>query len=178
MTLRERVTIDITVARDILELGRRRHALAMELCGWAQAGDVELAVAPQGHRLDADADGDLGEQLRAMFADEGIAESRQLAYPSPVTYPSPDLSPGQYVAGFGEAWEKVAATWGSHDGKEPPGIKDQLHIETHVMEGRDVFITDDGALRAMCRRLRDEHNVPVTAMRLEEYLDARRPGRT
>ena len=35
-------------------------------------------------------------------------------------------------------------------------------------EGRDVFITNDGSLRAMCRRLRDEHNVPVTALPLEE----------
>jgi rRNA-processing protein FCF1 len=41
------------------------------------------------------------------------------------------------------------------------------------MEGRDVFLTDDRPLRVMCRRLREEHGVPVVAMSLAEYLNRR-----
>jgi len=45
-----------------------------------------------------------------------------------------------------------------------------VHLETHVADERDVFITDDRALRAMCRRLRDEHGFPIESMGLAEYL--------
>ena len=55
-------------------------------------------------------------------------------------------------------------------------MRDGWHVETHVMEGRDVFLTDDTPLLAMCRRLRDEYNLPVTAMRPAEYLERRSAG--
>ena len=86
---------------------------------------------------------------------------------------TPTLYPDHYVHGFGEAWTQVIETWRSHDGKSPgpAGCADRLHVETHVIEGRDVFLTDDGPLLVMCRRLRDEHNIPVVAMRLADYLE-------
>jgi hypothetical protein len=159
----ERLTIDVTVARDLLDPKRERHGLATELFALAASGEVELAVAPQGHRLDAE--GDLAEQLRATFADEGVEEAPQLAYASEVTFPSENLFVGHYVAGFAEAWDGIVATWRSHEGK-PPKLADGFHVETHVIEERKVFVTDDGPLLAMCRRLRDEHGIPLEAMKL------------
>lgn len=70
-----------------------------------------------------------------------MAESRQLAYVSDVTYPSDTLFSGHYVAGFGAAWDDLIARWRSHEGK-PPKLADRFHVESHTMEGRDVFLTD------------------------------------
>lgn len=171
MTPPERLTIDLTVARDFLEPARERHLVAQELFALARRRVVELTVAPQGLRLDVG--GDLAEQLQSAFGDEGVEEARQLAYLSEVTYPSPALFPGQYVSDFGPAWEHVVGAWRSHEGK-PPKLADRFHVETHTLEGRDVFITDDRPLRAMCRRLSGEHGFQVVAMGLAEYLEARR----
>jgi hypothetical protein len=163
----ERLTIDVTVARDYLDQSEARHEDAVKLFRLAQDGAVELATAPQGYRLDVT--GDLAEQLDDMLAEEGVESARQLAYLSTVTYPDANLFPGHVVEGFGSAWQQLIETWRSHEGK-PPGDEDQIHVETHVADGRDVFITDDRALRAMCRRLRDEHDFPVESMGLAEYL--------
>jgi hypothetical protein len=43
-----------------------------------------------------------------------------------------------------------------------------------VLEERDFFITDDLALLTMCRRLRDEHEIPVEAMSVGDYLASRK----
>ena len=51
---RERVTIDLTVVMDYCSSKRRNHQRAVRLFGLADDGTIELAVAPQGHRLDAD----------------------------------------------------------------------------------------------------------------------------
>lgn len=91
----DRLTIDATVARDYLDARRERHARAVELVELARKGAVELSTAPQGYRLDAS--GDLAEQLRAMFANEGVTQAPQLAYASDVRYPSFNLIPGAYV---------------------------------------------------------------------------------
>ena len=172
---RERLTIDLTIVRDYFavddEQRRERHEQAVLLFALLAAGEVEFAIAPQGHRLDAE--GSLAEQLRTLFASEGIEEARQLAYPSEVTYPGADLFPGQYVDGFAEAWELIVATWQSHE-RKPPESADALHVETHVLEERDFFITDDLALLTMCRRLRDEHEIPVEAMSVGDYLASRK----
>jgi len=100
------------------------------------------------------------------------ARRPKLAYASEVTYPSKNLFPGHFVAGFADAWNDVAANWRSHEWT-PPGLADRFHIETHVIEGRDVFLTADQPLRVMCRRLRDEHGINVVAMGLVEYLEGR-----
>lgn len=144
LTTSERLTIDLTVARDYLaaddEKRRERHKQAAVLLALAEAGEVELAIAPQGYRLDAQ--GDLAEQLRTLFSGQGVEEARQLASVSEVTYPSEDLSPGQYVDGFAHAWDLIIGTWRSHEWK-PPKLADRFHVETHVLEKRDVFLTDD-----------------------------------
>lgn len=137
------------MARDFLDECRPRHHLALKLFALARRGDVELVSTPQGYRLDVQ--GDLAEQLRAVFRDEGVLEARQLAYPSEATFPGPDLLPGAFVPGLREAWDDVVAGWKSHEGK-PPGPEDRVHVETHLLEKRDVFVTDDGPLLAMCRR--------------------------
>jgi hypothetical protein len=167
----QRLTIDTTVARDLLDPKEPRHALAHELIALARSGQVDVAVAPQGHRLDAD--GDLGEQLRQLFLDEGISETPQLAYPSEVTFPSESLHLGHVVHGFREAWDNIISDWRSHEGK-PPKKKDRMHIETHIAAERDVFVTDDGPLQIMCRRLREEQAFPITAKGLGEFLDETR----
>ena len=166
----ERLTIDATVARDYIDPSRPRHARSVELFELAREGAVELATAPQGYRLDAT--GDLGKQLNSTFASEGVAEMPQLAYASEVTFPSENLFPGAYVDGFVQAWDTVIATWRSHEWK-PPQIGDRFHLETHLLEHRDVFLTDDRPLLAMCRRLREEHGIRIKAMGLAEYLDSR-----
>jgi hypothetical protein len=66
----DRLTIDQTAAIDFLNEGRRRHESAKQLFARHQASVVELAIAPQGHRLDGasrtTADGFLaGEQVPA-----------------------------------------------------------------------------------------------------------------
>jgi hypothetical protein len=170
MTARERLTIDATVARDYLDPARPRHARAVELFELARQSAVELSAAPQGYRLDAT--GDLAQQLESMFAKEGVAEAPQLAYASEVTFPSEYLFPGAYVEGFVDAWDAVVASWRTHE-SSPPQLGDRFHVETHVLEHRDVFVTDDQPLLVMCRRLRNEHGVPVVAMGLAEYLDNR-----
>jgi hypothetical protein len=166
----QELTIDQTVAIDFLKPARSRHQLAVELFARHRAGTVRLAIAPQGHRLDAD--GKLSQQIQQLIGDEAIVELPQLAYLSSQTYPSPTLFPGAFVPGFGEAWAQIIATWKTHEGR-PPGNTDRMHVETHVFQARDVFLTDDGPLLVMCRRLRQEHGFEVEAMRLNEYMQAR-----
>jgi len=157
----------VNIARDYLEPDRSGHHYAQELFELARRGEVEVATGPQGYRLDVH--GDLAEQLEIVFRDEGVAQTRQLAYLSEVTFPGPDLFPGAFVEGFGDAWNRIAATW-----PRAPDARDGLHVETHLMEKRDVFVTDDRRLRVMCQRLREEHGFDVKAMSLQEYLDRRR----
>ena len=164
----ECLTIDMTVALDMLRPPRRLHQQAKDLFALAARRDVELALAPQGHRLDAD--GELGKQVRGLLALPGVEELPQLAYPSTVTYPSLTLLPGRVVPGLREPWESVRSSWRTHEAKRiaADGTPDRLHVETHIVMERDVFVTGDRALRVMCRRLREEHGFPVVATGLEE----------
>jgi hypothetical protein len=162
----DRLTIDVTVARDYLDSRRSRHADALALFELARSGELELAAAPQGYRLDVE--GDLAEKLRGVFEREEVRPTRQVARVSEVTYPGSDLIVGHYVEGFVEAWAQIAENW-----PNAPGDADRLHVETHVVEGRDVFITDDKALLTMCRRLCDEHGFAIVAMTPGEYLARR-----
>lgn len=164
----ERLTIDATVARDYLDPERDRNALAVELFDLARRGEVELAAAPQGFRLDVSG-GDLAEQVRDAFEREQVGQARQVARVSEVTLVGPDLIVGNYVEGFGEACEEIAADW-----RRAPGGADRFHVETHLTEGRDVFITDDRRLLRLCRRPHEEHGFPIVAMKLGVYLARRR----
>jgi hypothetical protein len=163
----ERLTIDQTVAIDLLDPEAERYALAVELFNLHKRGEIELAMAPQGYR--GERRGDRTEQIREAFQREGIEQARQVARVSEVTFPGPDLFPGNYVEGFAEACEEIAADW-----RRAPGGADRFHVETHLTEGRDVFITDDRRLLVLCRRLREEHGFPIVAMKLGDYLNARR----
>jgi hypothetical protein len=117
-----------------------------------------------------DAEGDLAEQIRRLFADATLTQARQVARLSRVTYPSKNLYPGQYVSGFAEAWNKISSQWGSHDGKAPPGLADAFHVETHVLERGDVFLSNDRSLLSMCRWLHDEYDFSIVAMKLEDFV--------
>jgi hypothetical protein len=161
------VTIDVNVVRDFLDPKRAGHGRALSLFG-DNGGAVELAIAAQGHRLDAD--GVLGGELQDALRREGIAETRQLAYLSEQTYPSEDLYPGQVVEGFAEAWQEIIEDWRTHEGKAP-GDVDRFHVEAHLLDNRDYFLTEDRALRAMCKRLHEERGFSLVAMTVGEYLN-------
>jgi len=156
----ERLTIDSTVVIDYLGPEQGRHALARELFDLARRGEVELATAPQGERLERR--GERSEQIREALSSAGVVEARQVARVSEVTFPGPDLFPGHHVEGFPEACAGSS-----------PGHADRFHVETHIADGRDLFITDDAKLLALCARLR-EQGFPIVAMRLGDYLARRR----
>lgn len=60
-----------------------------------------------------------------------------------------DLFPGQYINGFKEAWSQIIDTWKTDQGRAP-APPDDFHVEAHVVDKRDFFLTSDRALRAMC----------------------------
>lgn len=90
----------------------------------------------------------------------------QLAYPG-VMYPGSNLFPGAFVPGFGAAWAAVLAQTGAQPRKRDV---DALHVESHLLEERDVFITDDDWLLRACQRLADDHGLALVAMSLGGYL--------
>jgi hypothetical protein len=175
VTTSERITLDTTVARDMTDRRRSGHPYALELLAMAERGEVELMIAPQGRRLDVTY-GDLLDQVQALI-DEHVPEARQVARLSEATYPSDSAFPGAIVQGFDEAWDEVALSWERNGPKDaPPGRKDRFHVETHLLEQRNVFVTNDAALIRMCDRLRDEHSLLVIAARLQDYVASRRPS--
>lgn len=169
------VTIDMTVARDFIDGRRLRHALAVELFRLHRERSIELALAPQGHRSDL-SPGPVTRKLYAAMEEQGVAELPQVARLSSVTLPSTTLLPGAYVKGFSEARTQVLSTWKTHEGA-PPGSSDYWHVETHLLWKRDVFITDDRALRNMCHRLRAEYDLQIVAVSLSDYMESRGASR-
>ena len=166
----KRLTIDSTVSYDPYFEAAPRNALAKELFELFHHGRVDLAAAPQGHRLDDH--GGLAADVRARLEAEGVPELRQLAYPSQATHPGENFFPNKRVDGFREAWSEIISAGWNGPGGRPDG-EDALHVETHLLEKRDIFITDDEGLLTICCRLR-ERGFPVTAMRLSEYFNSRR----
>jgi hypothetical protein len=166
----ESVTIDLTVILDYEDPGRPRHQLARALFALHQAGEIELARATSGTVVDIKDNIRFGE-LHEMLEAKGVSELPQLAYPG-LMIPGANLYPGAAAPHVRVAWDAVLATWRTHEGKRP-NIEDSVHIETHVMMGRDVFITDDNDLLAMCRRLQNEHAIPIDACTLKSYLARR-----
>jgi hypothetical protein len=166
----DRLTIDMNVARDFLDPSRRGHQAAMELFA-LNGGDVELAIGPQGQLLDAP-EGELRRELDEMCRGENVLQLHQLARLSDATFPSDELFPGQVVEGFEEAWTKIIETWKTSDGKAPEH-PDDFHLEAHLLDSRDIFVTADRALREMCRRLDQEHGIKVNATTVPEYLASR-----
>jgi hypothetical protein len=163
----------MTTARDFVDSRRPMHGLAVALFELHRAGNIELAMAPQGTRLDVS--GDLAGRITHTLAADNGAMLPQLAYLSSVTYPSSNLFPGFVVKGFGEAWQAVLDAWRSHEflPADHAGSPDRFHVETHVIMRRRIFITNDRPLQVMCRRLREEHGFEIVAMGLSEYLASR-----
>jgi hypothetical protein len=167
-----RLTIDVTVIGDLCDSSRSGHKYAKTLLELAEVGEVEVAIAPQGWRLDVP-DGKWKERLDDLITKGVVTYLPQLSYPSEVTFPSNDLIPGNVVKGLSEAWEQVSATPGPSDPQTPPDNKDRLHVETHVADNRDAFLTSDKALLTMCRRLRDEHGFSIEAVTVRDFLASR-----
>jgi hypothetical protein len=138
-----RVSIDQTVVLDFLRPERPGHDLALVLFELARNGEIELRIAPQGHRFDA-WDGELRDDIRRMLATQPVSESPQLAYLSDQTFPGENLFPGHYVEGLRDAWNSLLGTWGS-DGQrgKKPGDQDWWHVETALADGSVVLLTDD-----------------------------------
>ncbi len=154
----ERVTLDMTAIRDVVFEDRERHSNGSKLLLLAERGDVELGVPPQGSLADLREQfgGDLAERIEALLARPGVVGLPQLSRLSDVTFPSKNLLPGYYVEGFNEAWEQVAGTWKTHQGKCPGGF-DRWYVESHIAGKRDVFVPTTrraGTLTATSRRPR------------------------
>ena len=177
----ERLTVDVMVFRDYI-YERPGYDDARRLLELHRSGNVELAAAASGYFIDstkrdepsgARIAGELWAKLRALFDEYGIRDTAQLAYPG-VMVPGENLFPGAAVEGLPEAWNTVLDDWRSHEGKKPKEPADRLHVETHILEGRDVFITNERGLLAMCRRLRDEHAFAVDAMSVSDFVRTRK----
>jgi hypothetical protein len=166
----DRLTIDMTVMRDYLDPGEQRHQLAVRLFALARAGEVGLVSAPQGQRLDVSGGGELDAQLQGLVAAGEVQHAEQVSRLPAVT----PFRTGRIVEGFDEAWSEIVRTWRTHEGRRPEeGAVDRFYVETHLLEQRDVFVTDDRALLAVCRRLRDEHGFAIEAASLADYLGGR-----
>jgi len=139
----ERLTIDVTVSRDYVDPKRSGHAGAVALFACARRGEVELATAPQGYRLDVR--DELAEQLRDAFADEGIKQARQVARVSEVTFPGASLYPGHHDERFAEAWRKVVANWHTHEWKPPERDGNNALLRRYVEGFRRISMTSGGA---------------------------------
>jgi hypothetical protein len=106
-----------------------------------------------------------------------LGQGYQLPYLSDETYLDDEFYLDTGDENLTTAWDGVCATWRSdRDGKGPPGENDAWHLETHVREKRDVFLTNDGeksggVLRAV-ERLNREHGFTINVMRLEEFVAA------
>lgn len=162
-----RLTLDMTAIWDITKEGER-HAAGLKLLEMAGAGRVEIAIPPQGTLADlhGNFEGELARRVEQLRSRDGVVELPQLAYPSDVTFPGNNLVPGYRVEGLHEAWDKA---WKSHEDSRP-GDADRWYVESHIAAKRDVLITDDGALLALCRRLREEHGFAIEAESLPEYV--------
>lgn len=135
---------------------------------------MELAVPPQGTLADLRGqwEGDLAADLRTVATLPGVVPLPQIARLSEVTFPSETLYPGYYVDGFDEAWSQIVTTWKTHQGR-CPGAVDRWYVESHIAAQRDVLLTDDRALQAMCDRLGTEHGLPIRAEGLAAYIARR-----
>jgi hypothetical protein len=165
-----RVTIDMNVIRAYLNPVEDGHADASRLFTTAARGDVELAVPPQGSLADLHGQygGELARDVATVLSKPGVVELSQVARLSDVTFPAKNLLLGHFVEGFDQAWSAVAAGWKTHQGKLP-GAADRWYVESHLLAGNDVLVTDDRALRAMCDRLRVEHGLEVDSESLVSF---------
>lgn len=169
MPPRELLTVDTTYLYALDNVGSSAYGDATRLLTLARRGDVELAIAPQGHRTDMKPH-PLGSvaRLAGTLIGPGVIALPQLAILSDVTYPAETLFPGAFVAGFDDAWLAIASKW-SGPGRLPQGA-DMLHAHTHVHGRRDVLVTDDLGLRTMCERLRLEHAIAIVAESLADCV--------
>ncbi len=165
-----RLTLDMTAIRDAMYADRERHRDALRLLEAAERRDVELGVPPQGWLADVRGQfgGELAERVRALLARPGVVALPQVARLSDVTFPAQDLLPGAYVDGFEEAWDAIADNWRG-PGKRPVNF-DRWYVESHLLDGRDVFLTDDVGARTICARLRAEYGFPIYAESLRDYV--------
>lgn len=161
----------MNVIRASCNQNRKGYDAATTLLHAAAHGEIKLAVPPQGALADlhGEYDGELASYIKALTARAGVVELPQVARVSDVTFPSSNLFPGQFVAGFDETWNVIAADWKTHQGRCPGG-EDRWYVESHLLAGNDVLVTDDRALRAMCDRLSVEHGLTVVAESLNEFV--------
>jgi hypothetical protein len=166
-----RLTLDMTAIRDLTDEQRKGHCDGLKLLERADAGRIEIAIPPQGTLADlhGEFDGELARQVEQLRSRKGVVELPQLAYASDVTFPANNLLPGYGVDRLHQAWREVVGSWKTHEGR-CPGDVDRWYVESHIAAKRDVLITDDGPLRALCRRLREEHGFAIEAESLAEYV--------
>lgn len=161
----------MNVIRASLDSERDGYAAASKLLLAADRGEIKLAVPPQGALADLHGQyaGALAGAINALLARPGVVELPQVARISEVTFPAGNLFPGQFLPGFDVAWNAVANDWKTHQGA-CPGATDSWYVESHLLAGNNVLVTDDRALRAMCDRLCVEHRFEVVAESLTEFV--------
>lgn len=166
-----RLTLDMTVIRDAADQDRPHHHDALRLLELAEGGDIELGVPPQGSLADLRGQfgGELAEQVQGLLARPGVVGLPQIARLSDVTFPGENLFPGAYVEGLHEAWDAIASNWNGPG--QRPGDFDRWYVESHILDGRDILVTDDLGLRTMCERLSNEHGFEVRAESVTACVD-------
>jgi hypothetical protein len=158
----ERLTLDTMILRDYWEK-RKGLAFVEQLLDLADAGEVDLAVTAT---------------IRQDVPDDPMARRIH-------ELPELRIEETGTVARWGIAvWGRDM--WASskfeefrlrlqserQPGDSPlPGVQDWDHLHAHMLLGRDVFLTRDGAILRLRGTLRSEFGIVV--MSPEEYLEAR-----
>jgi integrase len=140
----ERLTIDVSVARDYLDESREGHTEAATLFELARKGQIELATAPQGYRLDVR--GDLAKQLRycVVFRDwqgkqrkrsaRTLAEARKLKASL-----TTDVDRGEFIDSR-ITFAEYAPEWiDRYRGRTKRGIKPETLTDYRKRLERDAF---------------------------------------
>lgn len=128
---------------------------------------IEIKVAPQGLYLDVAEP--LRSRIQAAVTQRGFEFTPQVSRLTEETYPASNLYLGYVDEELEHDWFATVESWPTHLGK-PPGRIDFLHIESHVMDKRSVFLTRDKPLREMCGLLEAKGHGPIGAVAPEIFL--------
>lgn len=145
------LTIDSTVVHAYFKSREAGHENALRLVSMAEAGELRLVIAAQGSALDMP-DGPLAERLAHLIQEGTVKVAHPVSRFGPATAFGPGLVFGRVVPEFWEAWDYEVATWPTHE-RASPGDKDRWQVESHLLSGSDVFVTDDKSLRKMCKQM-------------------------
>ncbi|MBO9531746.1 MAG: hypothetical protein J7513_02110 [Solirubrobacteraceae bacterium] len=164
-----RVTIDSNVIHAHFKPRERAHGDAVSLLDAAARGEILLTIAAQGSRLDF-RPGQVADRLRELIDVKTVRVAEQVGRFGPATQLAPDLKFGSTADGFWDAWTVEVERWPTHV-NAAPNREDCWHVESHVVDGADVFVTDDQPVLDMCSRLA-AHGFVIQAATLAEFVES------